>query len=380
MTRRVPRLVGEGVRGGRPGPNDIQGDGQEPEPEGIGHELARLGREPQGAENIERGPPEGEPPDEERQAAKPEAGGGGGQRDDPEAVCILRSAAVRRQEKPAQDQNQAQNHGRDQIREDDLPQERRPVEGQEGADAPEPEDRHFAEAEGETQADGAHPLGHGFHGHGSDPLLRVGGDLPEEPFGSGAQGNEPEDKDQHAHEAAALQLGEQAIRGAAELARQARRGGREGGEVVPQARGSGRHHLGGVISVAVGGGSCKRRRRRGLLLLVDPAANGRILQEVQELLHLGRGRVLRRGGLGVGGRSPHEHEEQQRQAAKEPGRGVVGGVRRHHRNHHLSEDASLRTCARALYRDYLLRHIVLDRRSRSTTLVSASSRRPVTRN
>ena len=104
-----------------------------------------------------------------------------------------------------------------------------------------------------------------------------------------------------------------------------------------------------VISVAVGGRS-RERRRRGLLLLVDPAAHGRILQEVQELLHLRRGRVLRRGGLGVGGRSPREHEEQQRQAAKEPCRCVVVGVHSHHRNHLLPQDACSRSCASALRR------------------------------
>ena len=58
--------------------------------------------------------------------------------------------------------------------------------------------------------------------------------------------------------------------------------------MVPQARGSGRHHLGGCRLGSGRRRPCKRRRRRELLLLLVDPAHGRILQEVQELLHLGR--------------------------------------------------------------------------------------------
>ena len=46
---RVVCGVEPGARARRPGPNDIESYGEEPKPEGIGHELACLGREPQGS-------------------------------------------------------------------------------------------------------------------------------------------------------------------------------------------------------------------------------------------------------------------------------------------------------------------------------------------
>ena len=210
---------------------------------------------------------------------------------------------IQEPEETAQDQGQAQHDGGHQIGKDDLSQKRRPVEGQKGSDASEPEDRHFRETERETQADGAQPLRPGLHRQGKEPLLWMGGHFPEHPFGSGAQGNEPEDEDEHPHEAAPLQLGKQAICGASKFAWQPGRGGGQGGEVLPQACGPSRHHL--------GCGRCglrRRRRRRRLMLLVDPSANGRILQQLEKLLHLRRRRAQRRGGLTVGGRNPHEHD------------------------------------------------------------------------
>jgi hypothetical protein len=60
------------------GPNDVESNREQPKSESIGDELARLGRESKGAEDIERGPAEGEPADEERQTAVPEPGGIGG--------------------------------------------------------------------------------------------------------------------------------------------------------------------------------------------------------------------------------------------------------------------------------------------------------------
>ena len=88
-TSRALRIVCSRSRCGRPSPDDIQRNGKQPKPEGIRHQLAALLREAQVAEDIERGPTEGEPPDEKRQAAKPEPGGIGGQRNDAEVLGFL---------------------------------------------------------------------------------------------------------------------------------------------------------------------------------------------------------------------------------------------------------------------------------------------------
>ena len=119
----------------------------------------------------------------------------------------------------------------------------------------------------------------------------------EEPFGAEAERDKGEDEQQHADDAALLELQREDDPGALELGGQGRQRRRQRLQMLAYSG----NWIGSKHPMASSPG--RRRGRRGLggVLLLKPVAHRRVGQQVEQLAHLrrriflGRRRVLRQG-------------------------------------------------------------------------------------
>ncbi len=248
-----------------PRPNDVEGNGEKPETQGISHDSARLRREAQDLEDIDGRPSEGEPADEQGKAPMPELCRGSAYRDQAEPLRPLLCGTIGCEEKAARHQDQSQHDGSKKISNHHLPEERRPIESQEGSDAPDGKDRDVGQVENETQGNRVQALGGSGHWPGRNPLPRWTGHPSKEPLSPCSQSEKPDDEEQHGERPSPLDFVDKATGGIPELVRQSRHGSGQGLKALPQARDPLHHHL-----------RHRRFGRRGrccggrLLLFVDP--------------------------------------------------------------------------------------------------------------
>ena len=121
--------------GRRMAPDHLQPDSQQAQAEDIGYQAPGLEIEAELAQQHDRGIAEGVPPGQDENPPVPEAGGGPVHGQDAESVDILVTRRARCQEESADHQNEAELQEGHEILQQDLAQQRRPVEDQEGADA-----------------------------------------------------------------------------------------------------------------------------------------------------------------------------------------------------------------------------------------------------
>ena len=206
--------------GRRMAPDHLQPDSQQAEAEDIGYQPPGLEIEAELAQQHDRGIAEGVPAGQDENPPVPEAGGGPVHGQDAESVDILETRRARRQEEAAHHQDEAEVQEGDEILQQDLAQQRRPVEDQEGADAAEAEGRHQQHAIDEAGNEGDQPLAHRLHGKIQAPAPEPPGRPEEEPGDPQAQADE--DGQQDDEQAAAMGLGHQRIPGALEFGRHLR--------------------------------------------------------------------------------------------------------------------------------------------------------------
>ncbi len=219
------------------------------------------------------------------------------------------------QEDAADHQREPQGKEGHQIAEHDLPEHRRPVEGQERDDAAERERGHPADAEREPGCDRAQPVADGRQIQLPEALTGPRGHPPEQPFGAESQGHEPAEEKQDLDQAAILEIGDEARPRLLEIGRQHREGGRERSEVLPD-----RGHRSGEVALdpRLLGGSGRRGSVAGGALRLEPVAHPRISQQIEQLADAWR-RLragTRRRALGQGRRGGDCREQGQRKHAR----------------------------------------------------------------
>src|SRR6516165_200227 len=140
----------------RSAPNRIKRDRDENEPERIGDQLARLQRVAEGDPEPDKYPTEGKPADKPNEPPPPETSGRRIHRNDAEPLV------VRRQQEATDDIRDPHDEKSDEQAEQPLAQQRRPIEGKEGADAAERERHDQTDRKRKTQRDDVQALPHRF--------------------------------------------------------------------------------------------------------------------------------------------------------------------------------------------------------------------------
>src|SRR5262249_40249461 len=148
------------------------------------NKLAPFDRVAESARQPDKYPAEGKPADERNNSPTPEAGGHRIRRDDAKALMIWS------QQQAAEDDCDTDDEKGDQVAENHLPKQRRPIECEEGADAAEAKGRHQADSKGKTRSDYMQALPHGLHRE----LVKVPADPPsrlaKQPLDAKAQSHE----------------------------------------------------------------------------------------------------------------------------------------------------------------------------------------------
>src|SRR5258705_10160607 len=121
----------------RAAPGDVEADQQKYEAEHISDELPRRRREAEPAEQAHGHPTEGEPTDRQTDALVPEASGLLAHRDDADVIDIGELLSAGREQEATENKGHAQGEESQEVAEDDVPEDRRPVEGEERTDAAE---------------------------------------------------------------------------------------------------------------------------------------------------------------------------------------------------------------------------------------------------
>src|SRR5260221_13536214 len=127
-------------RRARAPPGNVQADQQKHEAEHVSDELTRRRRDAECAEQAHRHPTEGEPTDRQTDALVPEASGFLAHRDDADVIDIGELRSTGREQEAADNEGQAQSEERQEVAENDVTEDRWPVEGEERADTTEGED------------------------------------------------------------------------------------------------------------------------------------------------------------------------------------------------------------------------------------------------
>ena len=179
-------------------PDHLQPDGEQAEAEDIGHQPPGLEIEAELVQQHHRGIAEGVPAGEDEKPPVPEAGGGPVHGQDAEPVDIRMTGRAGGQQEAAHHQGQAELQEGHEILQQDLAQQRRPVEDQEGADAAEAEGRHQQHAIDEAGDERDQPLGHGLHGKIQAAPPEPPGRPEEEPGDPQAQTDEDGQQDDDA--------------------------------------------------------------------------------------------------------------------------------------------------------------------------------------
>ena len=184
MAHRVGRRFCGVSQRNRAAPNRFKRDGEETEAKCVGDELAARQRDAERGEQPDLHPTKGKQADKGGDTPAPEASGRGVDRNDTEALVMGG------QQQMADNDRDADHKKDDEVAEDHLAQQRRPVEGEEGADAAEGKGRHEPDSKGKACGDDPQPVIDGFERvlveMPADPLRR----LAKQPFDAKAQANE----------------------------------------------------------------------------------------------------------------------------------------------------------------------------------------------
>src|SRR5260221_12490259 len=155
----------------------------------------------------------------------------------------LRTAGSRRE--AAENEVEAEAEEREELAENDVPEERRPVEGEDRANTAEGEDDHVAGGEREPAHGDLKAINRRDERKLGDVPAKPGGGSPEQPFGPEAQRDEANEKQRHLDESAVLQFGKECDPRALELSLQLRRRRCKCRHVLPHARPPAREAAGG---------------------------------------------------------------------------------------------------------------------------------------
>ena len=139
---------GDGLRGVNQcdgaAPNRLQRNGKEPEAECVGDELAARQRDPESGQQPDLHPTEGKQADKGGNPPAPEASRHRVYRNDAESLVMGG------QQQMADDDRYSDHEKDNEVAEDHLAQQRRPVECEEGADAAEGKRRHHSDGKGKA--------------------------------------------------------------------------------------------------------------------------------------------------------------------------------------------------------------------------------------
>ncbi|MCD6071191.1 MAG: hypothetical protein K0S42_1707, partial [Microvirga sp.] len=206
---------------------------------------------------------------------------------------------------PAHQKGEPQQQRCNQVSEHDAPEQRRPIEDEECAEAPQREDCDMGQAERQAHADHPQTLVRGRHRVGDDPPAGRCRGPPDDPLGSSPKAEKAQHKKDNIEGGSALELLRQQIGAPPGLVGQTGPRRRHGSQMHPHRLNPRRQKLGVYVLRLL-------RRMLGrhiawrcyLLLLGHPRPGGRILQQSEEFLDLGR----RNGGswssLGIGQAAP----------------------------------------------------------------------------
>ena len=138
-------------------PDGFQRNGEKTKAERVGDELALLQRKAESAEHGDGDPAESEPPDKDGEPPAPEPRGHRVRRNNAEAL------SVGSEKKIADDHRDTGDEEGDEIAEQHLAKERRPIERKEGGKAADGERYDHAEGKGEARSDETQPVVNCLH-------------------------------------------------------------------------------------------------------------------------------------------------------------------------------------------------------------------------
>jgi hypothetical protein len=179
------------IRCNRPAPHRFQCNGEETKSKHIGDEVALLQRKAQGAQQAERYPAEGQPADKRGEPSAPEPRGHTIGRNDAKALIIGC------EQKLADDHRDSGDEDSDEIAEEHLAQERRPIEREERTDAAESEGHDRDKAKSETRSDEKQAVAHSLHWKTDEALSCLLRRLAKQPFDAKAKSRKEENEHHH---------------------------------------------------------------------------------------------------------------------------------------------------------------------------------------
>ena len=171
-----------------PAPNGFQRNGEKTEAEHIGDELAPLQRKAEISEHVDGRRAEGKPAEKDGEPPAPEASSHPIGRNDAEALGIGGEQQI------GDDQRDTGDQEGDEIAEQHLAKERRPIKRQEGAEAADGERYDHAKGKGEARSDETQAVVYRLHWEFGEALACLLRRLAKQPLDAKAQSRKSEDE------------------------------------------------------------------------------------------------------------------------------------------------------------------------------------------